>query len=97
MAEPAPFATAPAYRIHDGRIHDGMTDLSAAQARLEAAIDRLEAVASSRSCAAGAEQTRINEALSAARAEYAQLAVTTGQVSERVDAVIRRLNALLEG
>ncbi|MBM3600707.1 MAG: hypothetical protein FJX35_21100 [Alphaproteobacteria bacterium] len=71
-----------------------MTDLSAAQARLEAAIERLEAAALSR---AGAEQAKLSDALSAARAEYAQLAITTGQVSERVDAVIRRLNALLEG
>jgi hypothetical protein len=39
----------------------------------------------------------LNEALTAARGEYAQLAATTGQVSERLDAVIRRLNALLEG
>jgi division protein CdvB (Snf7/Vps24/ESCRT-III family) len=75
----------------------GMTDLAAAQTRLEAAIARLEAAVETRARATSAGQAKLNEALTAARGEYAQLAATTGQVSERLDAVIRRLNALLEG
>jgi len=74
-----------------------MVEIAAAQARLEAAIARLESAVETRAGAAGAGQAKLAEALSAARAEYAQLASTTEQVSERLDAVIRRLNALLEG
>jgi hypothetical protein len=73
-----------------------MTDLATAQTRLETAIARLEAAVETRGGAVTAGQAKLTEALTAARAEYGQLATTTGQVSDRLDAVIRRLNALLE-
>jgi hypothetical protein len=73
-----------------------MTDLKAAQDRLEKALVRLE-TAVARPRGNGAADDALKGELDAARRHCAALEGRTGEVSQRLDDAIARIRTVLEG
>ncbi|MDJ0950840.1 MAG: hypothetical protein QNJ94_18165 [Alphaproteobacteria bacterium] len=72
-----------------------MSRLEESKRRLEAALDRLEAVVEGRLKSNGLD-AKAQEDLHTARADYAAVKQTTDMVRSRLDDTIHRLEAVLE-
>ncbi len=73
-----------------------MNDLEAAKMRLEKAVARLETAVKARAKSDGGENRRLAKALENSQAECAELHEVNQTVSDRLDAAIGRLKAVLE-
>lgn len=72
-----------------------MNDLTVAREQLEKAIVRLETALTA--APGGAVDPSVNKAMEAARSDYENLRAVADNVSSRIDDIIARLNATLEG
>ncbi len=74
-----------------------MSQIEAAEQRLDQAISRLEAAVRSLQHGSARENTRLLEQLAAMREEYDMVKQTAATVSGRLDSAIGKLQVVLEG
>lgn len=73
-----------------------MSQLDAAQKRLEAAVDRLDAAIRTNPRLNGADSSALQDEVNSLRRENEALSATTSQISTRLDNAIANIRTVLE-